>query len=411
MKKVFIASTAIGCINHGLENSLFKQYFQANSWQVTNSPRKANLIIINSCGLTEESEDLSVNTILRMKKLSAKWQKIVVYGCLTRMNWKRFRSVFKGDYFDFLEKDKIDKIINAKVKINSVSCNVVDSQFNQFILQSKNGGYAFRRTLSLWLYKIENQLIMNYLPLPSFFTASCSYLRRTNMYTIILSSGCKNKCSYCIIRNARGKLKSKPVETALDEFRRGLKLGFKKFELIGDDIGCYGEDAGENLDTLLKKVIKEKGEYRINLYHFYPKHFNALYKGLNKILTSGKISSISVTIQSGSRRILKLMNRDYDLPLLKHNLRELKKIAPSLKINTHLMVGFPGETDKEFMDTLNLLNEIDFSQVAVFKYSDRPCAISHNMGGKVANRIIENRIKKMKNEMLKINIKRIVKKI
>ncbi len=196
------------------------------------------------------------------------------------------------------------------------------------------------------------------------------------MFYIQISKGCLNNCTYCTVKCAKGSLKSKAVPAVLNEFRRGLNEGYRRFMLVAEDVGSYGQDIGKDITSLLKSILTIPGDYKICFNNLHPKWLILMQDDLIPLFKTGKIEGICIPAQSGSDRILSLMGRGYNILQFKKAVCTIRKKAPSISIKTHLMVGFPGETDKDFKDTMMLLDEIDFDEIAVFKYSPRPSTIS-----------------------------------
>jgi len=208
-----------------------------------------------------------------------------------------------------------------------------------------------------------------------------------NIFKIRVSHGCCFQCSYCAIRFAIGKLRSRPLEEIINEFKEGLKNGHKKILPVCGDLGSYGIDIGLSIYDLLKGIFQYPGDYKVLLNDFNIYWLLKDFDRLKYLLKSNqdKIDWILLPIQSGSDKILKQMNRgQYPVELMKKNLTELRKEIPSLELKTHILVGFPGETSKDFQESLNLIKEIKFNEVCFFKYADLPNTISSCMPDKVS---------------------------
>jgi tRNA-2-methylthio-N6-dimethylallyladenosine synthase len=171
----------------------------------------------------------------------------------------------------------------------------------------------------------------------------------------------------------------------------GLKCGFTDFSLIATDVGSYGLDRGNNLADLLEQLTRTPGKYQIRIRNVQPKFLMKMLPDLERIFKRGKISYIGATAQSGSDHVLKSMRRGYTANEYKHAISVLKKAYPKIKIRTQLMVGFPGETEEDFIDTLRLVDEVDFDYVETFIFQPRVGTIAAEMAGKISEKIATKR--------------------
>ena len=210
-------------------------------------------------------------------------------------------------------------------------------------------------------------------------------------FSIKISTGCLGTCTFCAVRLSRGKLKSKSIEAVKKEFDEGLQKGFSEFYLIGTDIGSYGRDIGTNLAVLLNELISRHGDYAIMLRNFEPKYLIEMYSELKPIFESGKISCISTAVQSGSDRILSLMNRQYKIQDFKNIVMSIKNDFPGIKIRTQMMVGFPTETYEEFGQTMRLVDELDFDYIEVYKFQPRPNTKASRLEGHISRKTANKR--------------------
>jgi len=203
-----------------------------------------------------------------------------------------------------------------------------------------------------------------------------------NRLSLFIASGCLRKCTYCAIRFATGKLRSKPLETVTQSVVAGLEMGYRRFEIYADSLGDYGLDIGTNLGALLEWLLKHDGEFTIGLYDLHPQAFLKYFDAILALCKAGKVHYLYVPLQSGNMRILRLMNRPCNLVALRAKLNSVRELS-SVFLQTGVMVGFPSETDEDFQDTVALLEEIRFSDVYVHFYSDMPNTESSQMSNKV----------------------------
>jgi ribosomal protein S12 methylthiotransferase len=220
-------------------------------------------------------------------------------------------------------------------------------------------------------------------------------------YNLRIAEGCAFACSFCCIRFATGKLKSKPIEQIVQEFKAGLKNGHKVFQLVCEDTGCYGVDIGTTVLALLKEMLKVEGDYQLLLIDFGGYWLVKYYDELLPLLmnNSDKIREMYVSLQSGSAKILKAMNRPENGQEVRAKLIELKKKIPHLSLRTTVIIGFPGETEEDFQKTVAAVTGIDFSVVELNKYSDRPGTASSEMQDKIPQDIIDRRTEEIQKQL------------
>ncbi len=395
MKKVYIRSN--GCIDNLLDGKSFRHYFQENGWEIVQDPAQADLIIANTCAFDKQHEDISITDIEELKRY--KNAQLVVTGCLPKINSERMKEVFDGIAFGPKERDKIKEIVGTDKDIAWKDQHIID---DQDISQLPHRKIVHQVTK---LKKIAGKYT-NLNILPNFEIGDLT--GDQNTYFLVLGEGCLGNCSYCAIKRAKGKLTSKPIEDVLADFKQGLAAGHKRFILTADDTGAYGQDLGTDLPTLLKKLLAVDGDYKINIYHLEPNWLIEYFAFFKKVFKSSKIDVIFSPIQSGSNRILKAMRRPYTVEDYVRCIKELRREMPALKIWNQFIVGFPGETEEDFEESLKVLDEVSFNIVQAFAYSDRPGTTASNMIDHVPDEVIKKRLKRINRKIfLKVNLKKL----
>lgn len=343
---VFIQSN--GCIPNRLEGKKISSFFSKIGWDIIGQPEKADVIIFNSCGYSGTKMEESHRLLEGLIKVKQKGCRIYLAGCIDRIQ-PDFRRDFK-------------------------SCSVIDIS---------ELGRTFNSEIMLDGLFISNNLI------------DILDTAKKDIYNIVTSKGCVGKCSYCAIRKARGLIKSKPEEAILDEFRQALGTGFRKFILWGDDLGAYGLDISSTYINLLKSLIGAAPDgvnYRFFLHRLNAQWIINHFAKFEEILATEKIKLIYSPIQSGSNRILKIMNRNYEIEEVKKCFQLIKYYFPQIVLKTDIMVGFPTETEQDFAETLNAITEIKIDDIAVFKYSGVPNTPAYSMEGQIEEEEKEQRI-------------------
>ena len=185
---------------------------------------------------------------------------------------------------------------------------------------------------------------------------------RRPVFHIRIARGCDEKCSYCAIRFAVGRFRSKPLRDVLAEFNAGLERGYDLFELLADDVGPYGTDLGTDLPTLLREVFDRRASFRLSLTDVHPRYLIRYRAALIDLLAvhGDRVEVMRVPVQSGSDRILDLMQRPYAVAEVADAVDELRREAPTVKLETHILVGFPGETEADFEETISFLQRVPF---------------------------------------------------
>ncbi len=219
-------------------------------------------------------------------------------------------------------------------------------------------------------------------------------------FYIRVARGCLEECTYCAIRHATGILRSKPLDKVLAEFDLGLARKHTSFEILAEDIGSYGLDVGISCVQLFENLFTRKGPYKLVLTDVNVRYLIQYAPVLSDILAAhaDRIRWLKVPVQSGSDKILRLMKRHYTHAEVKASLTYLRDKAPSLPLDTHVLVGFPGETDRDFEDTMELMRAIRFDRVQVYSYTDRPNTSACDLPDKVNEDVKQSRVQRLLKE-------------
>lgn len=210
-----------------------------------------------------------------------------------------------------------------------------------------------------------------------------------------ISNGCVQRCAYCVIWRAVGKLRSKSVEQICKEYKSLLDAGYRKFTFTADNLGAYGTDIDSSFDKLLGSLSEiDKGlDVRWALIELHPYWIIKYKDAFLELVKNKKISLILCAIQSGADRILKLMNRRHRIDEITNILIAFKKANPDIKIFTQIIIGFPSETETEFLHTLDAVKKAGFEGASVYPYYDGLDSLSSKMPGKISQDIINERVK------------------
>jgi len=337
-----------------------------------------------------------------LKAYKPSGSQLIVCGCLPKISESKLKEVHDGTIiYGEHDVNKLNKLINAKYKIEDVSANFLYPS-ERFIKRPSTSNNC--HPLIQHLFYIEDEFYSKlceilWSPLlfyDSWLDASVNIFHKNDStFYIKAATGCTNCCAYCAVKKSRGHLKSKALNKVLDEFRCGLQQGYKHFALLGTDLGPYGRDIGVDLVTLLGEMIRENGDYRIRIRNIEPMWLLKMWTELKEILKSKRISFMGIPIESGNNDILKAMRRMYRIEDIKACVKELNEEFPFIFTRTQLMTGFPGERLEQFHDTCRLIDEVFFDYVEVYSFSPRPNTLAAKMKNQIPKREKMRRRKKL----------------
>ena len=384
MKTFFLC--ALGCPRRGIDSQKIYNYLESNGYSFTKDYRHANLIVISTCAFVKDREDQSIQALNYYRDNRHNNSKIVVSGCLSKISPDMIKEYEDIDFLSPRELDNFDELIGADTKFsdipepNKIYSHPLLSEFST-IEPPK------RKT------RLNVRLDSEY--------------DRDDLFTVRLARGCLGNCSYCAIKFAAGSLESKPIDEIILEFKKGLSQGHRLFTLIAGDTGCYGIDIGTSVVELLTAIFKIDGAYKLIIKEFNAQWLIKYHSELETLLTTNydKIDYIIVPVQSASDKILRLMQRPYKIENVKRCLRNLKNKIPQLKITTHIMAGFPGETEEDFQKSVDFIKEFAFPYVDIYGYEDRPRTQASKLKGKIPQEVIAQRVKKLRKAQEDILVK------
>ena len=349
MKKYLLYSN--GCYLNKIDNERIKTFLEKNGYTPSDSLGKSDIVIFNTCAYCKEKEDECISILKNIQKEKPKKSKSIIAGCLPVINKSRLLANFQGPYFNPLSINSLADIIPLKYK------KIESIPIAQAILTDDN-------TFSGKPEKV---------------------------FSIRIARGCLNHCSFCAVKNVFLELSSKNRKDIRKEFSTGLKRGYRTFLLTAEDTSVYGRDIGTNLADLLTGLIKIKGDFSIYIYRLNPEGLLKIGKDFLKVLKSKKIKFLSIPVNSGSNRILELMNRRYKADKIKNYLKNLKHAYPFIKLNLDIMVGFPGETENDFKATQRFILETTPDSIRVFEFTDRPGTTAKYLGETIPKNIMKKR--------------------
>jgi MiaB/RimO family radical SAM methylthiotransferase len=373
MKTYYLASA--GCPRRAVDSQKIADYLETNNIKHTRDVQQADLIIVSTCAALKSREDLSKSAVTWYQEQKHREAKIVVAGCLGKINPAVKKEFSEVAFISPREIDALDDMIAAKVPFKDIPDPNQIGSFPLFPDKPERQAKGDR---------LNKRLDLTY--------------EKEDLFTLRIATGCLGNCSYCAVKFAVGQLESKPLDTIVDEFKRGLDRGFEHFVLIAGDVGCYGVDIGISVVELLRALFAVEGSYKIIIKEFNAQWVVKYFPDLLQIFKHHyeKIDYIVVPVQSASNRILRLMKRPYTIEDVKRYLNIIKAEVPGLQISTHIMVGFPGETEADFKESIDFIKEYEFPFVDIYAYDDRPNTAASQMAGKVPQDIVDERIHAVK---------------
>lgn len=407
MKYLFIAS--IGCVRRHLDCERIKNYFRANQVALTSSPEKADYLYISTCGLTRLHEDLSIDDILRFKRCKGE---LIVGGCLPEMNSARLKSVFDGKTISTKDLELIGGLFpefTVKFKDvadgNRICLSGEKRKVNYFIRRIKETDfYWFLKPLNAFREFHKKYIAGDPAGMRKSFPGSVAPMPlidfNNNFFSLRVSSGCLGGCSYCNIKKAIGRLRSKPLALIRDELKKAISGRQYKLNIISSDSGSYGLDLNSTLPEMLGVVLGADKRMVIEyLGNLHPVWICRYKSELLPLLKTGRIKSMMTAVQSGSARILGLMGRDANLAEFKIAIKEMKAAYPRLRLRTQIIIGFPAETDADLQDTIDLIRECRFDEVDTFCYYETDTMESAKILPKVPAAVARKRMREVRKRL------------
>ena len=323
-------------------------------YQLVDFDTEADIYIINTCTVTNEADKKDrklINSIRNKHKDSI----LIVMGCYSQLNPNNIEA---------------DIIIGNKYK----------SKLIELIEEYKKNKSQIIKVEDISETKFEDMYINR-------------FIEHTRAF-VKIQDGCNAFCSYCTIPYARGGLRSKNFDTVIKEVTNLVSNGYQEIVLTGIHTGRYGLEQNTNLETLLKELVKIQGIFRIRLSSI---EINEITDGIIDLIKNNPIMAkhLHIPLQSGSNTILKNMNRLYDIDFFLKRINYIRKEIPNISITTDLIVGFPGETEDLFQETIDTLNKIKFTKIHTFPYSKRNGTKAATMPNHLDNQIKKCRVREV----------------
>ena len=338
-RKVFVMT--LGCQQNEADSEKLLGMSEAMGYEETSTPDDASLIIVNTCAIREHAEKRALSIVGQYKHIKAKNPELIICicGCMVVQEHRIQDIKMRYPYVDLLfgtsSIHKLPELLAEKIRRG------------KRVLRADSGEYL---------------------------VAEGAPIKRASSYKAWVSVmyGCNNFCSYCIVPYVRGRERSRKMSDVVAEVRELVENGYKDITLLGQNVNSYGKDSGENYDfaDLLYELDKIEGNY---LLHFMTSHPKDATKKLIDVMAASKhvARQFHLPMQSGSDRVLAAMNRRYDFEKYIGIVDYIREKMPEATITSDIIVGFPGESEEDFEDTIRALERARFDMIFSFIYSPR----------------------------------------
>lgn len=348
-----------------------------------NKLEDADVIVFNTCAIREGAESRALGNVGALKRLKRENPNkiIAVCGCMTQQKdvSERIKKVFPfvDIIFGTKNMDKFEGFIKEVLKAKS-------ENKKQRIVQIE-----------------DEDTVLENLPI--------SRSSGDNFWVNIIY-GCNNFCSYCIVPYVRGRERSRDKEEILKEIKQIIEDNKEKhitITLLGQNVNSYGKDKYENYGfaSLLKDICQLEGDFELTFMTSHPKDITD--DVIETLAMEDKIKKeLHLPVQSGSNKILKAMNRKYTIESYLEKVNKLKSLVPNIRLTTDIIVGFPGETEEDFIQTCNLVKQVGYDGIFAFMFSPRPGTVAEKMENQIPHEIKNRRVNELLNLEKEIKAKK-----
>lgn len=353
-----------GCQQNEADSERYAGMACSMGYELTDTPDNASLIIVNTCAIREHAEKKTLSIIGQYKHLKNKNPELIIAvgGCMVTQEHRQ------------------KEIKNSYPYVDIVFGTSSMHKLPELIYKRLIGGP--RQFCPAEQYKICEDIPVH---------------RKSDYRAwVSIMYGCNNFCSYCIVPYVRGRERSRKPEDIIEEVRQLAKAGYKDITLLGQNVNSYGKDLDSKYDfaDLLLELSHIPGDFKIRFMTSHPK--DATQKLIDVIADSDKIARhFHLPLQSGNDRILKKMNRHYDIERYLNTVEYLRSKIPDMALSTDIIVGFPGETEEEFEGTLNILRKVRYDMIFSFIYSPRKGTPAAEMPDQIPDNIKSNRFSRL----------------
>ncbi|MFH1439707.1 MAG: tRNA (N(6)-L-threonylcarbamoyladenosine(37)-C(2))-methylthiotransferase [Candidatus Woesearchaeota archaeon] len=339
--KINIHIITFGCSLNYSDSEVMSGILKKHGFELVHGIEKADVIIVNSCTVKDTTEKNFWNLL---KKLKQSDKKVIIAGCIAQTEPSNSNKLDKYSLIGTTQINNIAEVVEETLIGNIIKC----------LERSKTNP-------RLNLPKIRKNPVVEIIP---------------------ISQGCLGTCSYCKTKAARFDLVSYDKDAIVCQAKEAIKDGVKEIWLTSQDTAVYGFDIKDSLTLigLLNDLIQLKGEFKIRIGMGNPNHLAKIIDELIPIMKSDKVFKfLHIPVQSGNDDVLKNMNRKYNVSDFKNLIQKIRKEIPEFTISTDIIVGFPGETESQFLDSVNIIKEIKPAVLNISRYSPRPNTIAASL--------------------------------
>ncbi|WP_100934805.1 30S ribosomal protein S12 methylthiotransferase RimO [Candidatus Chlamydia corallus] len=349
---------SLGCSRNLVDSEVMLGILLKAGYESTNQIEDADYLILNTCAFLKSARDEGKDYLDHLISVKKKSAKIILTGCMTSKH-KDELEPWRPHIHYLLGSGDIQHILSA--------------------IESRESGEKISAKSYIEMGEVPRQLST-----PKHY----AYLK--------IAEGCRKHCAFCIIPSIKGKLRSKPVDQILKEFRTLLKSGVKEILLIAQDLGDYGKDISTDrssqLESLLYKLMKEPGDYWLRMLYLYP---DEVSDGIIDLMKSDSrlLPYVDIPLQHINNRILKQMRRNTSREQIIEFLGKLRSKIPTVYIRSSIIVGFPSETAKEFQELADFIGEGWIDNLGIFLYSQEPGTPAAQLPHQIPEKVKASRLK------------------
>lgn len=347
-----------GCKVNAYESEYMKEQLLANNFKYEKSYKNSDIVIINTCSVTNVADNKSFKTIRSVRRDNPACI-MVVCGCSAENHRDNLPDVYIDILIGNKEKSKIVSLIKNYLVTNKTYVKFYDERNNEF------------EDMEVHAFEDKTRAFVK------------------------IQDGCNNFCAYCIIPYVRGNIRSKDINVAVEEIKELVLNGHKEIVFTGIDTGNYGRETKKyNLVDLIRLIseIPELERIRVSSIEIT----SITDEFIEELKNNKKLCGhLHVSLQSGSDKILKAMNRKYTCKEYLEKIDKIKEVRPDINLTTDVIVGFPGETEEDFNDTIDFCKKVGFSKIHVFPYSKRNGTRAATMPNQVDNATKKDRARRL----------------
>ncbi|MBS0620761.1 MAG: 30S ribosomal protein S12 methylthiotransferase RimO [Verrucomicrobia bacterium] len=350
---------SLGCARNLVDTEVMLGIVLKAGYEVTDQVEEADFHVVNTCGFLAASRQESTDAIASLFEGKKKGAKIIAAGCMVQKHKEELKAEFPDMHY-FLGSGDMEKILDA--------------------VQSSESGEAVSSARSY----LEWGEIPRQLSTPKNY----AYLK--------IAEGCAKQCAFCIIPKIKGPLRSKPVEQVLKEFKALRSQGVREVILIAQDLGDWGKERREKpkLEHLIKEILQVEGDYWLRFLYLYPDEITE--ELIDLMVSDSRICPyLDMPIQHINDTMLQAMRRKTTRAQIISTIETLRKKLPNVVIRTSLMVGFPGETEEQFEELVQFVQDYPLDNVGIFKYSREEESPSASMPGHLSEEIKQARYERL----------------